>query len=383
VENSVRKIACVHQGYELYGSDRIFVMCVGFIRDLYPGAKIKVLIPKEGALSSTMRAEGYDVEVRDLWVLRRRYGLLGLIKRALVLPRFVLLAREFIAEHDLVYINTSVIVDFLLAARFYPGRSFVHVHEIPPKRARWIFRSLMRWSKCPLVYVSEAARAGLMLQAANPQAVVHNGVAVQPPQVTDASPPPPLRVLLIGRINAGKGHSLLIEALSLLPAAFRNTMAVRIVGDVFEEARFKHDLERQISVLGLGACVEIEGFRPDPAEAYRWSNLVVIPSTVPESFGLVAAEAMSHARAVLAANHGGLPEVVHHDFTGWLFEAGDARELALYLAKAGSDPQSLVAMGNNGWRTYLDKFTRTVHQQNFQSFVKTLCSNSSKITLGE
>ncbi len=49
---------------------------------------------------------------------------------------------------------------------------------------------------------------------------------------------------------------------------------------------------------------------PDPRDYYRVTKLLLMPSLVPESFGLVAAEAMINGIPVLASNRGALPETL-------------------------------------------------------------------------
>jgi len=49
---------------------------------------------------------------------------------------------------------------------------------------------------------------------------------------------------------------------------------------------------------------------PDPKAFYRLSRLVLVPSVAPESFGLVAAEAILNGIPVIASDRGALPEVV-------------------------------------------------------------------------
>jgi glycosyltransferase involved in cell wall biosynthesis len=49
---------------------------------------------------------------------------------------------------------------------------------------------------------------------------------------------------------------------------------------------------------------------PDPRDYYRGTKLLLMPSLVPESFGLVAAEAMINGIPVLASNRGALPETI-------------------------------------------------------------------------
>ena len=44
------RIACVHQGYELYGSDRCFAESVAAIRAAFPEADIEVVLPRRGPI---------------------------------------------------------------------------------------------------------------------------------------------------------------------------------------------------------------------------------------------------------------------------------------------------------------------------------------------
>jgi glycosyltransferase involved in cell wall biosynthesis len=43
---------------------------------------------------------------------------------------------------------------------------------------------------------------------------------------------------------------------------------------------------------------------------YKMADIVVIPSVLPEGFGLVAVEAMAHSKPVICFNVGGLGEIV-------------------------------------------------------------------------
>ena len=60
---------------------------------------------------------------------------------------------------------------------------------------------------------------------------------------------------------------------------------------------------------------------PDPRKFYRVTKLLIMPSLWNESFGLVAAEAMSNGIPVLASDRGSLPEVVAEG--GLLFNIPD------------------------------------------------------------
>lgn len=362
-----KRIVCVHQGYELYGSDRTFLNCVDFLRGQFPYASVDVLLPKDGALAHAFRARGINVTISDLWVLRRRYGVLGLLGRGLLLPLFVWKAIRNCASADLVYINTSVIIDYLLAARFYPKRCIIHVHEIPGGRLAEIFRQLVSFSGAKVLFNSAATRDSFRLPAAHPQAVVLNGVdlpsapAPALPETNDR----PLHLLLIGRINAWKGQELLVDALARLPRDVQAQVRARIVGDVFEGAPFRERLLARVAQSGTGDSVKVEDFRSDPSELYAWADLVVVPSLKPEPFGLVAVEAMAQGRPVLAARHGGLTEIVVEGETGWFHQPGDSEDLARKIHRAVVERGLLPPLGEAGRRRFNAHFTTAAFRRAF------------------
>ncbi|TIV30126.1 MAG: glycosyltransferase family 1 protein, partial [Mesorhizobium sp.] len=49
------RIACVHQGYELYGSDRSFAESVAALRAAFPAAEIEVVLPREGPIVEILK----------------------------------------------------------------------------------------------------------------------------------------------------------------------------------------------------------------------------------------------------------------------------------------------------------------------------------------
>ena len=125
------RITCVHQGYELYGSDRAFAESVKAVRTAYPDALIDVLIPRDGPIVELLRGAASRIVFEPIWVLRRRDIQHLLTVGLLRLPVAVIRAALRFRESDLVYINTSVVADYMLAARLFPGRALLHVHEIP------------------------------------------------------------------------------------------------------------------------------------------------------------------------------------------------------------------------------------------------------------
>lgn len=117
VSSARPRVLCVHQGGELYGSDRSFLASVEAIRAGWPDAHIKVVLAADGPLAALLRVMTDEVAVRDLCILRLANPLATALKSTVGLPYYVARAARDIAKADLAYINTTVIADFMIAAR--------------------------------------------------------------------------------------------------------------------------------------------------------------------------------------------------------------------------------------------------------------------------
>ena len=123
---SMKVILCVHQGTEGYGSDKSFVAAVAAI-DRQDGLAATVLLPGEGKIIGLLArgrgTEGYR-PVRSGRAAQGRAcqsddrGYAGQSGRPLACQ-----TRD-LRRYDLVYVNTAVIFDFLLASISLPPSSF-------------------------------------------------------------------------------------------------------------------------------------------------------------------------------------------------------------------------------------------------------------------
>lgn len=361
-------ITCVHQGYELYGSDRVFVQSVKSLRERFPSATIRVLLPARGALASQIERLGCTIEIQALWVLRRRDILNRVVFGIPSLIRAVARARRQILESDLTYVSTSVVFDFLCAARLNRKPVIVHVHELPQGKVLQVLRGLVAWSGAHVIFNSKATQKAFGLER-RPGLALPNGCSPPVSQVqSNYDGTRPLRVLMIGRINRWKGQPLLIDAIREVVRENRG-IEVRIVGGTFESPALRDLLVKQIEDHDLSDTITVEDFLEDTSPVYHWSDVVVVPSLAPEPFGLVAIEAMAHGRPVIAAAHGGLLEIVNGRKTGWLFAPGDRGALARIILEAIRNPQLVLSRGNAGRKCYEMRFTEARYADRFKGFV--------------
>lgn len=354
-----RSILCVHPNKELYGSDRTFLQAVRAFRARWPAAAITALIPGDGLLAGELRREGVNVRFDNLFALRRSH-LADLPRRLWALRRRIAAAAAQMREHDLVYINTIVLLDFLLASRGRKGATLIHVHELPVGRARRAFAALLGLSRGRVIFISDAVRRAFGANSAR-ACIVWNGTRPFTAPALSAAPRP-LRVLVIGRFNAWKGQGVLLDALALMPPAQRTRFEVRIVGSAFEgQDHFTAAITDAIAAHALGGLVDVQPFAVKPDAHYRWADVVVVPSIKPEPFGLVAIEGMAAGRAVIASDHGGLSEIVVDDETGTLVPPADAAALARALNRYADDRALLQRHGAAGQQRFEAEFDERIH----------------------
>ena len=339
-------MSCIHQGYELYGSDRCFVESVAAIRKAYPQAEIEVVLPREGPITRLLDGKVDRISIEPIWVLRRKSLPKLLTFGALQLPFALARAARRLRSADIVYVNTSVIVDYQVAARFFPGKAVLHIHEIPEGPVKSVLRRLARWSGAEVIFNSRATqRAFAPLSEAGSQ-VIYNGLAAPKLErfpIYDGSRP--LRLLMLGRINRIKGQEVLLKAIASLPETSRAKLEVRMVGSAFENPAAESALYALVAELGLRDRVSVEPFVSDTEPLYRWADVVVAPSRLPESLGRVAIEAMSYGLPALVSSIGGLVEVIEEGRTGWFTPPDDAAALAQRLATILEYPEAWRGFG--------------------------------------
>jgi glycosyltransferase involved in cell wall biosynthesis len=150
-------------------------------------------------------------------------------------------------------------------------------------------------------------------------------------EVTEA----PFRVAVLGRIADWKGQDVLIRALAA-PALREIGAQAVIAGDAYP-GEPAPDVNALATQLGVQARVEFTGFVANPEQILASVDAVAVPSTRPDPLPNSAIEALAAGKPVVAANHGGLPEIVRDGITGLLVPPGDASALARALRTLADD----------------------------------------------
>lgn len=159
----------------------------------------------------------------------------------------------------------------------------------------------------------------------------------------------PLTLGFMGRLTPEKGLDVLLDAVHILNDRLGGDYRLVIAGDdIGDDADFR-SLQRQLSALG--DRVELAG-RLSREEFRTRVDLAVIPSVAPESFGLVAAEALAMGLPVVVSDAGALPEVMG-EMHPWIARSGDASALADAIRGAVSatpvQHTAMVQEGRDRW----------------------------------
>lgn len=149
---------------------------------------------------------------------------------------------------------------------------------------------------------------------------------------------------IVGRLASQKGHTFLLDAIAEIKKHIPN-IALVVIGDGPERIPLQLKADR----LGLKASIFWLGSKSqkDVYSYYPMMDVFVMPSLY-EGFGLTAVEAMAFGLPVVGSNVIGLSEVIEHEKTGLLVNAGDANALSRGLLQLLFDREMALQYGIEG-----------------------------------
>lgn len=153
---------------------------------------------------------------------------------------------------------------------------------------------------------------------------------------------------MVGRLVDWKGPDRFIVAAALageeLPQA-----RFMLVGDaIFGEKDYVEELKARASRLDLGERMVFTGFREDALEVMAGLDVLVHASLLPDPLPTVLIEAMALGLPVVAADGGGVREIVEDGVTGLVVPPGDVRAMSDAVVKILSDRAEARNMGEAG-----------------------------------
>ncbi len=190
--------------------------------------------------------------------------------------------------------------------------------------------------------------------------VIYNGIDAAVPDYPAVDVP---RLLYVGRLAHEKGADLAVEAFGLVRSRVPGAR-LTIAGD----GPMRRQLELRAATLGVRDAIDFRGWvLPDRVTSLIGEHAVVIMPSRQDSFPLVALETGAARRPLVATCVGGLSEVVVHEKTGLMVDAGDVRGLADAAASLLAQPTTAIRMGRAArvrvetlfsWRGHVARYDR-------------------------
>jgi L-malate glycosyltransferase len=137
----------------------------------------------------------------------------------------------------------------------------------------------------------------------------------------------------IGRISEGKGLHNLLQAMTLIQNTTRPICL--LVAGQFVDTAYERQIKAQLDTLknrpeGQLIQVCLLGFQNNLTDLYTLLDVLVVPS-LNEPFGRVVIESMANGVPCIGSNAGGIPELIEHNKTGWLYPPDCPEQLANLL----------------------------------------------------
>jgi glycosyltransferase involved in cell wall biosynthesis len=168
-----------------------------------------------------------------------------------------------------------------------------------------------------------------------------------------------VRIGLVATFGRWKGHEVFLDALAQLS----RELPVRgyvIGGPVYQTSDSQRNLDElraYAASRGLAGRVGFTGHISNVAAAMRSLDVVVHASTRPEPFGMVIAEGMATARAVVAVRNGGAQELFEDEVDALGHRMGDAGDLARQLRRLVSDAALRASLARAARETAQRRFS--------------------------
>lgn len=190
----------------------------------------------------------------------------------------------------------------------------------------------------------------------------------------DREPPtqgPPFCLMAVGRLQRRKGTETLIRAMRRVWET-EPECHLHLYG---AEGDFgKAQIEALIPAHEHQGRIHCEGFLPRGLliERYQQAHVYLAPTRYEVSGGMHIQEALACGRPVIASDIGPVPELVHHNETGWLVPRDDHAALAEAIIFSLRHPELREKFGRAA-RTFVQRFDKdSIMSRQIQLYLQAL-----------
>jgi glycosyltransferase involved in cell wall biosynthesis len=164
----------------------------------------------------------------------------------------------------------------------------------------------------------------------------------------------------VGRLNQGKGAHFVLD--SFLACAHKLpgwhlVFVGKAVGD--SEENYLARLRAVCDASPHRKRIHFPGYQTRMPEVMAGIDILANASEF-ESLGMAVVEAMAMAKPALGPAAGGIPEIIEHERTGFLYRPNDRNDFTLAFQKLAKDAKLREKLGKHGREVTLRKFNLTL-----------------------
>ena len=375
----MKNILFIHQSADLYGSDKTLLLLLSKVdRSRFNPV---VIIPLDGPLKEELEKEDIQVIIAPvLKVYRKMFSPKNIVLFFSQIKKGISILDELNKEYkfDIIYSNTLAVLLGMIYAKKRNIKHIWHVHEIivNPRPIAYIFPKLLKRYADIVVCNSKATMDNLVSREnslASKTQIIYNGLSLREGDYSKISKQDlgfqndDIVITLIGRIYWLKGHKWLLNTFVNNFQNHKNIKLLFVGSPVVGQEHYLEEIKEIIKAKNLEGQVKITGFIKDLRPILNLTDILAVPSTEAESFGLVALEAMLAQKPVIGSNHGGLTEIIVHNETGFLVEPNNETELAIAIQKLLESQDLRNSFGQKGYQRALNEFSEGKYVKGFEA----------------
>lgn len=327
-----------------------------------------IVFPGEGEFFEKVKKMGYKTILAKLerWI---RFKHDNKIKKSTIQER-VLAIENIIIENeiDIVYTNTSVILEGAIAAKLCEKPHIWHIHEFLPNYNELnsiipypIVYKIMDYLSTYIITVSKYA-ASQMKDYIHDSKIktIYNGTEINKyieinknlVKTNEHKNENKFNVTTIGYLTENKGYNELLEAISLISMKNIN-IKFTWVGNSNKQDLSK--FKRKVKKLKIEKYIEYIGFSNNIPEILSKSDLLLLTSRN-EAFPMVVLEAMASKLPVIATDCGGTNESIINNETGFIIPVNDPVAISSKILELYYNTEKRINFGKNGFIQFKNKF---------------------------
>ena len=378
----MKNVLIINQSSELYGADKALLELIDSFPENFTPI---VVLENEGPLKEILLEKGIKIIKCPVVKLNRSllsfYGVYRVFSDSIRGFHIIRKETKFLTI-DIVHSNAISVLIGAIYSFFYNKPHLWHVHEIVenPKIIAKLYPRIVNYFSTKIIYNSKASYNQFLKiypKVEMKSEVIYNGQSRKFPtydkktiteikETVFKTSQEAIVIGLVGRISRWKGQYLLLEAFHTLIKKHSNIHLVFIGSTPPSQDHFLVKLKNLISSFKLENNVTIVDFQENIWQIYDAINISVVPSIEPEPFGLVATESMLSYKAVVAAKHGGLCEIVIDNETGLFFEPRNVNDLAEKIELLVLNPDLRNKLGENGNKRVKEVFSTERYVSKFE-----------------